>query len=733
MRLYLRVETLSDICNASGTEIHQSVFRKNERTIQSSDSNFKNGMSTSTSLWPRQARPGPKSFEAWNKFLRQFHVPNKPKLRKPLGNWLSSNLTTQDRRWPFAYDPNTDMIFERLSNGTCQYHENYSNGRRKLRAFGEMILDDEPEESIPVDKLSDETFSTYSNVSQLSSGNEAVETWEDYVQTLDEWERDLINGVECFSVAEVAEALKRSETTIKIASDGGAAHGHGSFGWIICYSPEHVVARHKGTVRGFPIASRRAEAYGGLSLARFIFRVLSFFDITSFDADMRWYCDSRDVIKRFQDFQPSPWNHYSHKLQGDDDVIMPLHLAWEDIDSLRDYNANGSPLQIVHVKSHQDEHKKYEKLDDGARCNYQCDQLATMQLQGMDKTKISPDVIDFPAARIYFTLEGKTITSQIKKHCLEAIPRKEFGRYLERKFQWLQNRSDNYDWENFAIARRTTRPGMQTFITKLMFGLLPTAAREKKINLRSCDKCKQCGEVEDVLHLFQCYKRSEWLPNLAFAVNRYCHQKNTKTSVREYLKALMNEFKRKEEYATTICMELLCGLVRKSLGEAAGPLTDERNQWVRGLIRIFWDYAFRAWDQRNKFIHSKNSSQQGRERENTINSVKKLIEKSTEMSDAHRTSIFPTDMEGFLKKSTPLLQDWVLRNTEAIRVACENYQQESIADTRQLEHYFTKKAFEIEEHHPLSDEEDDDPEEPEGEFRRMLRTTRLLSYFPRVK
>ena len=103
------------------------------------------------------------------------------------------------------------------------------------------------------------------------------------------------------------------------------------------------------------------------------------------------------------------------------------------------------------------------------------------------------------------------------------------------------------------------------------------------------------------------------------------------------------------------------------------------------------------------------------------------------MSDADRSSIFPVDMEDFLKKSTQLLQDWVLRNQEAIKTACDNYKQNSIANTKQLEKYFIKKTFETEDHHPLSDEEDDESDPVEGEFRRMLRATRLLSYFPRVK
>ena len=366
VRIYLRVETLSDMCNASGTEIHESVFRKTDKTILPFNLNFKNGMSTSTTLWPRQAKPGPKSFEAWNRFIRQFHVPHKSKLKRPLGEWITIKSPTQERKWLYNYDPHSDMIFERISDEKCQFFQNFENKRRNLRVSGGTIIDSEPEDAIPVDKISEETFSIFSGIYTQSSQERTIETWEDYVSSLEPWEKDLINGVECYSIAEVAESLQNSETFIKIASDGGAALGHGSFGWIIGHSPEHIVARHKGTVRGFPIASRRAQAYGGLSFARFIFRVLSFFNITDFGADMRWFCDSRDVIKRFYDYSPTPWNHYSHKIQGDHDVIIQLYYAWEEIDSLRGKN-NGNRIEINLVKSHQDDHKTYENLNDAAK------------------------------------------------------------------------------------------------------------------------------------------------------------------------------------------------------------------------------------------------------------------------------------------------------------------------------------------------------------------------------
>ena len=56
-----------------------------------------------------------------------------------------------------------------------------------------------------------------------------------------------------------------------------------------------------------------------------------------------------------------------------------------------------------------------------------------------------------------------------------------------------------------------------------------------------------------------------------------------------------------------------------------------------------------------------------------------------------------------------------------------------VDNTRTLENYFNKTIIEEEEHHPLSDdEEDDNTEETAGEFRRMLKVTRLLSYFPKI-
>ena len=626
------------------------------------------------------------------------------------------------------------MFFTRLPNGMCEFFENYEKQRRKVLKKGQRIVDDAPQYSVPVDKISTDAFSDSSSFPTANLERQTISSWEDYLSTLEDWECDLIDQVEFRSVVEVAEALTNGETTITVASDGGATMGHGSFGWLICYSPEHVVARCKGMVRGYPINSRRAEGYGGLSLASFIFHVLKFFNI-SFDTNIRWYCDSQDIIKRVREYSSTPWHHFSHKLQGDDDVVIQLHHAWQDIELLREmgHDSTSSPMQIIHVKSHQDDHKKYEKLNDAAKCNYQCDQLATIRLQMMDKTLSPPEIHDLPSAKIYLSLYGQTVTSQEKKQCLEVIPRREFEDYIERKFHWLKDEALEYDWENFGVARRTSRPGMQVFVTKLMFRLLPTAAREKRIGVRTCDACKQCGEVEDITHLFLCYKRSEWLPTLAFAINRFCHEKHITTSVREYFKRLFNEFKRNTPYATKIVMELLCGLVRLRLVEEMGPLNDERDQCVRGLIRIFWEHAFKAWDRRNQFIHGKTSSNNGRERENTISAVKKLFEKSNEMSDARRSIIFPSDMESFLSKSTNLLQDWILRNKQTVEMACQEYLQDSTANTQCLETFFHKKTVEIEERHPLSDDEYDDNDGIEGEFHRMLRVTCLLSCFPRLK
>ena len=74
-RLFLRVETLSDICNATGTKIAQNTHELHH-------------CFRSRILWPRQTRPGKQHLRTWRRFIQHFcRSPDTLTLRQPLGSW----------------------------------------------------------------------------------------------------------------------------------------------------------------------------------------------------------------------------------------------------------------------------------------------------------------------------------------------------------------------------------------------------------------------------------------------------------------------------------------------------------------------------------------------------------------------------------------------------------------------------------------------------------------------
>jgi hypothetical protein len=91
-RLYLQVETLSDIATVSGTHIHKSWF--SATSTKPSQSKLR---------WPAQEIPGDMAWKAWKRFLHRISSPT-GKLKTNLGPWIKNNPS---RRF-FAYISRTD-------------------------------------------------------------------------------------------------------------------------------------------------------------------------------------------------------------------------------------------------------------------------------------------------------------------------------------------------------------------------------------------------------------------------------------------------------------------------------------------------------------------------------------------------------------------------------------------------------------------------------------------------
>jgi hypothetical protein len=96
-------------------------------------------------------------------------------------------------------------------------------------------------------------------------------TFAEFIQTLDAWEVELLHDVEMED--DPFEFCVASQPHQRAVSDGSVRHhNQGAFGWTIRNEQGERVAAGMGPASGSKPSSYRAEAYGMLSLLRFLIR-----------------------------------------------------------------------------------------------------------------------------------------------------------------------------------------------------------------------------------------------------------------------------------------------------------------------------------------------------------------------------------------------------------------------------------------------------------------------------
>ena len=187
VRIFLQATTIADITNAEGTHITEYAFGgRNSRTT--------NNPRRTTHEWPRQPRPGPKSWKAWREAIQQhLSIDGKiSKLRQPLEKWI---LPQQKNRqeWYWYIDPATGKLFQR--DGTIfRIHQAMEKATRfdpkeigtttKLpRTAIPVTVNEFTIDQIPKNQHWEET---------TDHQTEEPITFEDYVDRLEDWEKNLL-------------------------------------------------------------------------------------------------------------------------------------------------------------------------------------------------------------------------------------------------------------------------------------------------------------------------------------------------------------------------------------------------------------------------------------------------------------------------------------------------------------------------------------------------------------
>ena len=105
VRLYLRVNMLSEITDHTGTTILPSFYTRPEPDTSP------HNPSGSTLTWPHQQCPGKRAWKAWQSVITRLYLKTESMdLSKKLGPWLTDNCDTE-WNWPWKLCPTTLHLY----------------------------------------------------------------------------------------------------------------------------------------------------------------------------------------------------------------------------------------------------------------------------------------------------------------------------------------------------------------------------------------------------------------------------------------------------------------------------------------------------------------------------------------------------------------------------------------------------------------------------------------------
>jgi len=500
-RLYLNVLLVSDITNANGTELDPETYQGSPSEV-------------TTKHRVNQQRPNSKSWIQWRRLMYILADGSKQhRLRMPLGKWLVPAVTMR-KKWRNLYDSRSKKLFYRTPLGYTQHS--------KLRTDYDKDPDQDiinpviPAHAVPVDTVERQyTWSIKRGWKQHTlvdtCENPVATTVSEKVNTLDVWERQLLEHLDVTDPTENSIWFALTNTPCYIATDGSAPTGKGSFAWVISTNEGEILAECHGPVFGAKISSYRAEAYGILSVLRFLLHLHQLRRSANCEADALLshvlVCDNRSIILRIKELQQWTRIYPNATMESEWDVLAEIRAT------LQHFDLHSQPI-FQHIKGHQDRLRPLADLSLEARLNCKADKLAETYLQSFPDVDHS-FVALLPTAGCQLQLDAGTITHDIKRELAMARAVPPMKEKLCHKNSWSEDEFEKIDWVSHGRALSRLKPH-QTTLVKYLNDILPVGKMVHRYDPKYPPSCPSCSaSLEDREHLWTCpaISRHQWRKN----------------------------------------------------------------------------------------------------------------------------------------------------------------------------------------------------------------------------
>ena len=496
-RLYLGAVTLSDLTHITGLRLDFSKL-EGRPSIYSSVTQ-RNRI--------HQERPSDNDWRLWKKANRIWSDDN-GRLMEALGPWI---LHPKDQRQQHRayYQKRGELwedeaiwvkmgdVYTRCDMLNDQWHYRESADSREWQHLPEDLY---PVEAWP--RLNGEWRLTYCGSKVVPRPTHTAGSFVEYINSLPEWERELLQYLELASDAfTVGLAISYG---IRAVSDGSVWNDNqGAFGWTMSNDQGDRMARCMGPARGVHIDSYRAEAYGLLSILRFLKRLTEFIG----QGD-QWHgiiaTDSQSLLDTIMDGK--------YKQDNNDEphpcTVKPLRYLdvmapdWDITSSIVTTAQSMTGVALQYIRGHQDRTQTYEQLTLLAQLNVDADEMATQYQRHHGNPR--PHVLLTDTAGVGLNTSDGSITKRFAPTIRYQASAPELQRYIQERKKWSLHVFQSAKWTAHGTASLRARIEKRTHLIKLLHGILPTGkVLHRKDTIRNrCPACKQT--MEDWQHIMRC-------------------------------------------------------------------------------------------------------------------------------------------------------------------------------------------------------------------------------------
>lgn len=302
------------------------------------------------------------------------------RLRQPLGKWLVPADKLR-KKWTHLHDGASERLFCLTPMGYTQHSKLSVNYDKEPDQ--DIINPIIPVHAVPVDTLERQyTLSIKKgweqHIREVPYDEDRCNTVSERAIRLATWEKLLLQHLVVTDSTEDTIWQALTNTTCYIATDGSAPAGKGSYAWVISNSEGEILAQCHGPVFGAKISSYRAEAYGILSVLRYLLQLSNIRGNTTTEANTLLshplVCDNKAIVCRINELKKWKRIYPNVTMESEWDVLAEIKVAMDTL-------APASQPTFAHIKGHQDRTRPKTDLPLQAQLQCTADKLAEIQFQ----------------------------------------------------------------------------------------------------------------------------------------------------------------------------------------------------------------------------------------------------------------------------------------------------------------------------------------------------------------